>query len=75
MTILKRIKHLLKCEQVCQEIFNLMTEPVEDHHGNVSPYRWDKTHKEIFKALEKAGYKRIVGMHEWEYDIPWKVAR
>lgn len=75
MTIFKRIRHLKQCEEACKRIYELMTEPVEDHHGNVSPYRWDKTHNEIFKTLEKVGYKRIVGIHEWSYQMPWKVAR
>lgn len=64
------LEHLKQCEKACRKIFDLMTQPVEDEHGNMSPYRWDKVHKEILNTLEDVGYKR-----EWVYDIPWKVAR
>lgn len=71
------VKQLLKYKKACELIYEAMTSPVEDTHGNVSAYRYDRVHKEILNVLESVGYgkKKIVGFDEWKYTCPWEVSR
>lgn len=76
MIIIKKskLKKLKACKRACKRIYEAMNEAPDDEHGNASPYRWDKTHKEILEALEEAGYgaehhNNIVGFDSWT--PPW----
>ena len=72
-----KLRELKACRRACKKIYAAMAAANEDENGNVSPYRWDKIHEDILKALADAGYGttrvKIVGIDEWIYDIPWKL--
>lgn len=71
----KKLKQLKACRKACKQIYDLMVNVSEDEHGNASPYRWDKVHKDILDTLKGVGFGRaeIVGIGEWEYQLPWPV--
>ena len=81
MLIIKKskMKKLKACRKACKKIYELMMSAGEDEHGNVTAYRWDKIHKEILDALKDAGFGtdhlKIVGIDDWEYQLPWPVKR
>ena len=75
MQIIKKskLKKLKAYRKACQRIYDLMSNIPEDKHGNASPYRWDKVHKDILDTLKEAGCgeAKVIGIEEWT--LPWPV--
>lgn len=72
-----QINQLTRYKTACERIYRVMVTPVEDSHGNVSPYRYDRAHKEILNILAGVGYgrKKVVGIDKWRYECPWEVSK
>lgn len=73
----KKYKKLKASRKACKRIYELLRAVSEDEHGNVKAYRNDKTNAEILKILENVGIgekkSNIVGISDWEYQLPWPV--
>lgn len=75
----KKLKRLKACRSACQRIYEIITESPEDEHGNIKAFPHDKQKDQILTVLRAAGFgvghKKIVGIDDFDYEVPWPVRK